>query len=591
MKSLYFCIYIFCYISRRGILGISLTNYYHGGLIKYLKEESKLHQVVFILNNQQKDIDPIIDSLVTTVNSHFPSLSISYNTIRSELTELHSKLLNRPRSTTLFVLQWMNGSTVDQLNQFFDRKNDLLVGSSKPRFLILNSFLSTHEDINRILHSFWRNKYLDVTFLTYNYEFQKKIESTSEKLLQLSQINPFTDKNVTHAVSSETEWFPNKVLDLNGYKLEYDLESDETLSENVKSMKFLQILSQVMNFKPYTNKRKHKMETSDLSVFVERTKVDPELYLNMESMYTNYYQSMRNLRILKLDSAKAVLPQSVKVNKDVILSSELWYMILITIITIAIIRLLALLLKFKKISWQTLGLFQIVIGMSITREPKMMTERIVFGSVVIGCIIYTSYFFSVILDITFQSPPEITSLDELFKSSLTPKMNYGLRMALKENSLSDIRQWTEKAIEISHKGEEDCLKYLTDYENTTCVLNNAKYHVSKYEAKYGKINVTILQEPLGLSVCIFLSKSFSPFIDRFNEIILKASEFGLLKDFYGNVERLQSSSKELEIITMKKLFPILSSVLVIGYSLSTITFLLEILTAKAKGRFFKHVEI
>lgn len=68
-------------------------------------------------------------------------------------------------------------------------------------------------------------------------------------------------------------------------------------------------------------------------------------------------------------------------------------------------------------------------------------------------------------------------------------------------------------------------------------------------------------------------------IDRYNEIVLRATEYGLLKEYFTSNVVPQNISPP-EDIGKTKLFFILSHVLGIGYSISLIVFLLEIFAAK-----------
>lgn len=65
-----------------------------------------------------------------------------------------------------------------------------------------------------------------------------------------------------------------------------------------------------------------------------------------------------------------------------------------------------------------------ILEMSTIEEPKNLSGRIVFGSLLITCLVYSGYLYSVILDVTRRSEPEISSLKELADSSLTP-MSFG----------------------------------------------------------------------------------------------------------------------------------------------------------------------
>lgn len=71
-------VYFVSYFLWKEILEVSSTSNYFNDLIKYLKEESKLHQVVFILDNQPNTTDIMKNSLEMALNMHFPSLRIRY---------------------------------------------------------------------------------------------------------------------------------------------------------------------------------------------------------------------------------------------------------------------------------------------------------------------------------------------------------------------------------------------------------------------------------------------------------------------------------------------------------------------------------
>lgn len=105
--------------------------------------------------------------------------------------------------------------------------------------------------LKKCLHTFWLNDYFDITFLTYNnHRLQKRIEPSSAVLPILNQINSFFKNYISHVVSSKSEWFPNKLLDMNGYTLDVAIQPVNYSSEYEynRGIKFLKILQQEMNF-------------------------------------------------------------------------------------------------------------------------------------------------------------------------------------------------------------------------------------------------------------------------------------------------------------------------------------------------------
>lgn len=101
-----------------------------------------------------------------------------------------------------------------------------------------------------------------------------------------------------------------------------------------------------------------------------------------------------------------------------------------------------------------------------------------------------------------------------------------------------------------------------------------------------ELNIKFLSEPVAYYTSTWRMKKKLPFRVRFNEIIRKASEFGLLKDFYFQPNVLRHNPSPPEKIKRKTILLILLYVSVIGYSLSIITFLLEILLAKFENRMY-----
>lgn len=79
----------FCFIVWKEILSTQsinslekpITENYFEGLVNYLKNESKLHQVMFILDDSQNGMDQMMNSVIKTVDKNFPSLAISCDQI------------------------------------------------------------------------------------------------------------------------------------------------------------------------------------------------------------------------------------------------------------------------------------------------------------------------------------------------------------------------------------------------------------------------------------------------------------------------------------------------------------------------------
>lgn len=594
-------IYFVSYFLWEEIIGVSSTNNYFDGLIKYLIKGSKLHQVVFFRDTETKNADPIMDSLEKEVSMHFPSCSMSYSEVAKLLNIGRKMLFFSPRRTTLFVSHCMtyNGSVNDSnVMMTTELLKSLSRGSSLPRHLIINCYSQLLE---KALNDLWQSDFLDVTLMTYSNRLQLMLEPIPRKLPLLSQFNPFTNESTTEMVSSNSQWFPNKLRHLNGYKLNFwNFYHNDSHHDKIKKERmFAEILAKAMDIKlqfhnssidirDYINNPLFPLILRWISQFkghYNQLEIpNPEIFLSFVKIYQSSFYTDPNLRILKFNDVKFVIPKTLKPSKNVVLSSEFGNMLMATIGIILIIRLTAFFMEFENSTYKMLNIGQIIMGITATQEPRNSTERLVFCSLLVACLVYSSYFYSVIFDISWRSEPEISSLEELVNSSLTLMMNWMIKGELLESPIPLIHKLGEKAISIVDEGwESDCWRYLIKYQNVSCLFNDAEYIVNGYAAR-NSLNVKFLPESVAYYSSNWNTKMNSPYIDRFNEVIVRASEFGLLEDFYAqpDVERYEISPPEK--IEPKTLFLVLLYVSIIGYSLSIIVFLLEIFAAKFESR-------
>lgn len=551
-------VYFFTLFYWKGILGSSSKNNYFDGLIKYLKEDSKLHQVVIIRVHKHTNMDPIMDFFMKEVYTHFPSRSINYDEIDIVEERQTLKDFYYSKSSTkqaLYVFHCQNILDNRHLGNIKIRLQLLSKASLVPKCLIINC------SSERILKTLRQSEYLDVMLMTYDNEYkQMKLKKISHKLPVLKQINAFTNIIASEIVSPDSQWFPNKLRDMNGYKLNFSCYSLDLFSCKSKRQIILaEIIAKALN----------------ITYEIQGQQRNAEFYLDIEQNYGSSFVINSNTRILKLDSVKFVVPRTLKNTKDIIISPEFWYMLIVTICTIAVIRFSAFFMRFERSTWQTLNISQMIMGVTTTQQPRNLQGRIVFGSLLITCLVYSGYIYSVILDITWRSEPEISNLQELADSSLIPMAYEKLKYKLTSSTNPDILKIWRKTV-FFDKGDgvdSDCWRYLINYHNVSCLFHDAEA-VNDYAAKLS-VDVKLLPESIVPYFSSWRSSAHSPFNDCFNKIIRRASEFGLLKDFYQKLD-LHPNTSHTSTIEKNTLLLILFCISIIGYSLSIITFLLEI---------------
>lgn len=571
------------------IFGVSLNGYTRG-LIKYLEDESKLYQVMFIIDDYLNSSSGVT-SLVKDVSENFPSLTMSLVNLQRDLEKHFPPLAQRPRRTTLFVffLDVNRNDTSAHMTFAISKLEQLSLGLSFPKCLI-NLFSQTESHIIRkTLQDLWYKNFLDTVILEHMPKNRKLLVKT-DSLTIMHEINAFAKIDKFQNVKSQTKWFPNKSLNLHRHRITLLLCTFEsTLKDNYYKEIF-----------KFTGLFRSGMNCSIKIIFIHKCKNDviltnfkrekAEMLLNTVSMKINDNgPNNPKLRILNFHVFKALIPVTRKLTKVLVVSQELICVLVATTMAIVGIRIIVLILKFNSSTWGIFNISQIVMGMSISREPKNLKERIIFGALVLSCIVYSGYLYSVILDITFLAEPQISTIEELANSSLTPIMDPMVKISLMNSWIPHIKTLGMKSIEIPGSGTSfECLTLLANYENVSCITQNAEMFVKIYTTHYRKVNIKLLQEPLTFSIHTFLIRNGSPFLDRFNEIILRASDSGLLQIFVSREIMRPTKILPPEEIGKDKILLIFGYVLVIGYTLGIIAFIVEVVSSISwrRAKFF-----
>lgn len=128
---------------------------------------------------------------------------------------------------------------------------------------------------------------------------------------------------------------------------------------------------------------------------------------------------------------------------------------------------------------------------------------------------------------------------------------------LSQSPILHIRKLSVKSLKIPGRGrEKDCLHYLAMHANVTCIIGYARETVDHFIAtNVGKeLEIKVLQEALAYSLKTWIAKYASSYLDRFNEVISKAFESGLLENNLNSKVNELSKIVPPEEIGKEKLF-------------------------------------
>lgn len=127
---------------------------------------------------------------------------------------------------------------------------------------------------------------------------------------------------------------------------------------------------------------------------------------------------------------------------------------------------------------------------------------------------------------------------------------------------------------------------MSDYENVTCIISNPEELVGSFELITQEKVIKILPEPLAYYIQSLKMRFNSPYIGRFNEIILRASESGILSKLMDDDKMEQHSVPSApEEISKEKLLPLLYYIMAIGYTFALVAFIAEIRSSISWSKF------
>ena len=559
-------------------------------LIRYITQDSKTSQVLIITENERiRNLNQSfrIDTIIKAIKESVPTFVISSSSQKTD-----PNVRSFPSSIAPRLCIWITDSSSpfypSRLSAPVNFLTRLTGSQPRPKFLIL-SLQNKSYIYEKLLRKLWSEKFLDATVL-------ELIEDSSPNNLKCPMIhsfNPFSQTYSKDLYHSERNLFPDKLRDLHGHALNVSLRSAGTFvkvrwSKTGQLIQFsgpdaniFKSLSKAMNFCFSSSKgfRTGKFDCTehDLEVFLqEMFKDDLQIFVGTAVHFR--ICSLSRLQFSRshgVRSYKAVVPKIHTSTITIQASWKLFYTCLATISLMIIITLVTVILKFDERFWQPNYLIRILLGMTTPEVPEKLIERIVFGSMLLTCSIYSIYVYTMFDDVGLQigSDIKIDTVDDLITLRLVPVMSHSLMQSTSESG--GFFNITKK-IAIERRGtHEECLNKLIESKNITCLMTTQ----SVPPLIKGKSNVGVLKKPLwsvGRSLAVQPS---SPYLRRIDEILLVFIESGLLSkwnsvnravenptDYFLKMGSQESSKLQTQLIL----------IMVFGYFFGISAFLVEL---------------
>ena len=539
--------------------------------------------------SKENDILPIISSFPSVIY-RVPELFTLNNNI--------PKTRINPGATTLFIMIF--ASTQFNASEPIKFLTHISNVQTRPKCLIIHLLTDKRITYSNFLQDCWRKMFLDVTVLQI---FEK---TTSENILlalkkesTIHYFNPFT-KVYTKKRFSGNCLFPEKTRNLHKQKINIvgikrynvDLNISESAFESYGStLALFKVFSKTMNFemnitRAFTRKEFGRELCSEEFTGLVKGLLRNEFQIILNRQYPagSCYATEPFLRsrTLSLEFVMALIPKVPNDNSKISIG---WHWIFILIANVSVfgfILTMAHVLKFEKKFWEPLDIFRVILAMCAPLIPKNTGEKIVFGCMILISVVYSSYLHLFLTNINLRNDPGmvIDTLEDLDKSGLVLFVDNtlynspifsGIHM---KNLQRKSQTFTENFSRV------DCFDALAKYKNISCAVTMTSMQIllEANVQRFREMDVKIVQESLMVGPLGFILEPGSPYAQRFNEVLLRLVENGLLDKWKvrGTVDLSRITWKKQEAQTVKLKY-LLISTLIFGYMLSCIIFTGEVI--------------
>lgn len=407
--------------------------------------------------------------------------------------------------------------------------------------------------------------------------------------------NPFTKIYDTQYLENATNLFPNKLNNLNGYPL-------TLLGTNAPPILMIQRKSNgeqgiegtcYIYLKTLVEKHNFKLnmifdpEQNRTAWFIESIDQLSNNRINMLPMPV--YVLEEDLIHLVLGQAftnnKLVITAPITLTSNVEFSTDkLIYILCFPLITLMFL-LLVYLFDFDQEEWEIFYIFQILMGVSVS-QPRKLVERIIFITLVLLSINYSSDLYSNIADIKLSyQESEYNTINDILKSNMTVRTAYSAKIY----DDADTKQLFSRSEKILNSDE--CIQIQIEKRNVFCILafNRADYFTQRHLNSNGKRLIKMAKPSFRQVPTQYIYEKASPFADRIEKTIHQLVESGI-PNLLESRTQIVSLNKDSETSQMTEdiLSRHLITILSIGSLLAIIVFFYELLS---NGEYLRIIDI
>ncbi|XP_058795074.1 uncharacterized protein LOC131666433 [Phymastichus coffea] len=537
------------------------------------------YQIIFIINEDIDNVSFKVNYLRTLVCQSFPNVLIDFKNVDV----LHNTTkcdTNSFRYCAFFIVLYDQTSRKNllDLEKLQDRYVELFPRSPRPKWLtLLSTDNSDHtREISLALEKSWKNKFMDITIVQTDFLFDD---------LVVHHYNPFKKHLTQQQYSKDTaDVFPDKMREMNGYSLSTIFYADPpgisiTEANDVPKISgidywIIKTVSHVLNFtlKVYDL---GKFNFSGMMSAMREGSID----FSGNQIYFWNNEPFDKSTILKPDGYCVVVP--VIQVPSARAKSRLYFGLLLTLFHIFIIVNASKLLRFDRKIWTWINVFEIILGMPAPKLPPSIGERSFVGCIIVLSLTYTSVFYARMTDSNFKATEEapLNNFVDLDNSGLIPLVHkdlYNVTFDVFDNQSVVMKNLKRKAR--IWDDAISCVDELSKNKTIACIMSEqlGNFLINNYRDSDGMLTMRVMQPCFWITWRGYAFAPGSPYQEKFDAIMIRIFESGLIKKWTGNKGLASARRKSLTLDT-GFIFEHMYVILKAGYFLSCFTFFVELI--------------
>lgn len=570
-------------------------------------ELNTFHQVMIITyNNKKVNDEQILSLLMKKVSVLQVDFQNSTEELKMNLTIF--QMVKEPELTTLFVIITED---VTKLTRAMDLIESASYKNRHPQCLYLLYSKQRGLRFEQFLTTMWNKRFLDVTILHIVVENEDKTKmsllNNEQFFAKVYQFNPYLKKTTNIKCSSGVKMFPDKLQNLNGYKIKFGTYN-QPFTNFVKMnatgypvemrgfvISYARLLSQVMNFK--------------LAFVPSNENAFGTFYCHNKNRTTGYFNNLAN-NVIQITAFNSLLmhnceysyvifgrikiivlvPILMKDDKGIKGQLLLFMTTAMSLLVLISVWILIRILKFDRHYWKLMYIIQMILQLCAPREPQKLRERLIYCYLLIVTTAISSNLFGALTGLKYSIEKELSfdTIKDVHESYLQPIGFLGMNEFGSTFADNEIKEEFLK----KHIGYVDfvdiCAQHIVKYKNISCTMQNneAEVIIQNTRSQNGKPQTKIVKESMTIAFSVIYLEINSPYTQRFEYILQRAAQAGLVKKWKKNDTRffskpyMEYDQNENFLTTENKLLLLMIGISILGYSLSVVVFTLEILISK-----------